>query len=128
MTQRPELTHYACVLAVQDLAATSAYFADVLGFGEEWREADDWRLLARGTVKLMIGRCPDERPANAIGDHSYFAYFHVDDVDALHAEIAARGAIIRQAPADKPWGIREMEIATPDGHRMVIGQILPRPA
>jgi hypothetical protein len=32
--------------------------------------------------------------------HSYFAYLRVDDIDALHAELVQRGAIIRQSPAD----------------------------
>jgi tripartite-type tricarboxylate transporter receptor subunit TctC len=30
----------------------------------------------------------------------------------------------RQSPADKPWGRREMAIATPDGHGMMSGQKL----
>jgi uncharacterized glyoxalase superfamily protein PhnB len=41
-----------------------------------------------------------------------FAYLHVDDVDALRAEFLQRGAIIRQPPTDRPWGMREMAIAT----------------
>ncbi|WER50575.1 hypothetical protein CupriaWKF_34265 [Cupriavidus sp. WKF15] len=48
----------------------------------------------------------------------------MDDIDALHAEPASRGAIIVQPPADKPWGMREMALATPDGHRMMVGQEL----
>jgi uncharacterized glyoxalase superfamily protein PhnB len=63
------------------------------------------------------------RPA-ATGDHSYFGYWHADDVDALHAEFVRRGAIVLQAPTDRPWGMREMAVATPDGHRMMIGQRL----
>ncbi len=118
------LWHYASVLAVRDLAASTAYFRDVLGFTVGWADADDWRMLERGDVRLMLGHCPQERPASDIGARSYFAYWHIDDVGALHAEIAGRGAIIRQAPADRPWGQREMVIATPDGHRIVAGQIL----
>jgi hypothetical protein len=33
-----------------------------------------------------------------------------------------RGAIILHAPSDKPWGQREMAVATPDGHRMMFAQ------
>jgi uncharacterized glyoxalase superfamily protein PhnB len=57
-----------------------------------------------------------------LGDHSYFAYLTVDDVDALHAEFVGRGAIILHAASDKPWGQREMAVATPDGHRMMFAQ------
>ncbi len=118
------LRTYAFVLAVRDLAASAAYFQDALGFKLEWQDADDWRLLTRGGVRMMLGHCSNEKPASEIGDHSYIAYLEIDDVDALHAEIAARGAIIREPPADKPWRMREMLIATPDGHRIMVGQTL----
>ncbi|CAN7671128.1 VOC family protein [Variovorax paradoxus] len=49
---------------------------------------------------------------------------HVDDVDALYEEFVRRGALIKQAPADKPHGMREFSVTTPDGHRLMIGQDL----
>jgi uncharacterized glyoxalase superfamily protein PhnB len=114
----------AHVLAVPDLAATARYFQDALGFTTDWQDADNWHTLHRGTTRVMIGHCPDALPPAQLGDHSYFAYWHVDDVDALFTEWQAQGAIIVHAPTDKPWGMREMAIATPDGHRMMIGQNL----
>ncbi|MEM6333253.1 MAG: VOC family protein [Planctomycetota bacterium] len=45
----------------------------------------------------------------------------VEDVDALHEEYTRRGAIIRQAPHNFPWGLREMNVADPDGHRFRCG-------
>jgi uncharacterized glyoxalase superfamily protein PhnB len=122
MAENGGLRTYAFVLAARDLAGIAAYFQDVLGFRLDWADADDWRLLSRGSVRMMIGACPNERPASEIGAHSYIAYLEIDDVDALHAEIAARGALIRQPPADKPWRMREMLVATPEGHRIMVGQ------
>ena len=124
MTETGSLRPYAFVLAVRDLDGSAAYFRDVLGFRLDWADADDWRLLSRGTVRMMLGHCPNETPAAEIGAHSYIAYLEIDDVDALQAEIAARGALIRQPAADKPWGMREMLVATPDGHRIMVGQPL----
>lgn len=72
----------------------------------------------------MIGYCPDAVPPSATGDHSYFGYLHVDDVDALHEELVHRGALIRQPPADKAHGMREFLVATPEGHHVMIGQEL----
>jgi uncharacterized glyoxalase superfamily protein PhnB len=118
----PRLATRAFVLAVPDLDRAAAYFRDVLGFARDWRDADDWEALSRDSVRLMLGHCPNALPPAELGDHSYFAYIDVDDIDALHAEIAPRGAIIRQPPADKPWGWREMAVATPDGHRLMFGQ------
>jgi catechol 2,3-dioxygenase-like lactoylglutathione lyase family enzyme len=122
MADREDLRSYAFVLAVRDLAASAAYFQDALGFRLDWAEADDWRVLSRGGVRFMLGHCPNETPPADIGAHSYVAYLEIDDVAALHAEITARGAIIRQPPADKPWKMREMLVGTPDGHRIMVGQ------
>lgn len=73
----------------------------------------------------MIGHCPDAMLPSATGDHSYFGYLKVANADALHEELVGRGAIILQPPTDKPHGMREFLVGTPDGHRMMIGQDLP---
>jgi predicted enzyme related to lactoylglutathione lyase len=121
MTESPGLRPYAFVLAVPDLPRSVAYFEQALGFNREWGDGN-WQAVSRDGVRMMIGRCPDALPPAELGDHSYFAYLDVDDVDALHAEILERGAIILHAPVNRPWGRREMAIGTPDGHRMMIAQ------
>jgi uncharacterized glyoxalase superfamily protein PhnB len=75
----------------------------------------------------MMGHCPDAMAPSATGDHSYFGYIEVVDANALHDEFVSRGAIILQPPSDKPHGMREFLVGTPDGHRMMIGQDLARP-
>jgi uncharacterized glyoxalase superfamily protein PhnB len=70
----------------------------------------------------MLGECPDEKPASELGDHSYFAYLLVEGLDQLYQEIAARGAREISAPENKPWGLREFGIRTPDGHRITFGE------
>lgn len=50
------------------------------------------------------------------------AYMEVDDVDALHADLAARGARFVKALRTESWGMREFGIETLDGHRMMFGQ------
>ena len=47
----------------------------------------------------------------------------MDDVDAYHAEVSARGLEVAP-PQDKPWGMREMPVQTPDGNRIMFGQDL----
>jgi uncharacterized glyoxalase superfamily protein PhnB len=69
-------------------------------------------------LAIVPMRCSRRKPATTV----IFAYLHVDDVDALYTEFVQRGAIVRQPPTDRLWGMREMAVATPDGHRMMIGQ------
>lgn len=58
-----------------------------------------------------------------LGDHQYFGYIEVDDLDAYRAEIGPTEGDFSE-PEDKPWGMREMFVRTPDGHRVTIGQSL----
>jgi catechol 2,3-dioxygenase-like lactoylglutathione lyase family enzyme len=119
-----ELIPYAYVLAVHDLAGSTAYFREVLGFTLEWNDGDGWQALRRGQVRVHLGRCLDALPPADLGDHNYFGLLMTQDVDHLHRELAAKGAIILSQPADKPWGFREMAVATPEGHRMMFAQVI----
>ena len=119
-----DLRPHAYVLAVRDLLGSAAYFVQLLGFTLEWADGDNWQALTRGGVRIMLGRCPDALPPAELGDHSYFGFFATGDVDALHAEFKARKALILSAPADKPWGWREMAVGTPEGHRMMFAQAI----
>lgn len=122
MANGATLKPHAYVLAVHDLPGSVAYFSDVLGFAKDWEDGDRWQPLVRDEVRLMLGRCPDALPPAELGDHSYFAFITTDNVDCLHQVFAEKGAIIRSAPQNKPWGWREMAIATPEGHRMMFAQ------
>jgi catechol 2,3-dioxygenase-like lactoylglutathione lyase family enzyme len=115
---------WAFVLAVQDLQKSADWFRDVLGCRVSWEEGTDWRLVERDSVRLMLGHCPDEKRAADIGAHSWFGYLSVDDVDGLYAELTARGAACTP-PADRDYGMREIVVTTPDGHRIVFGQDVP---
>ena len=69
----------------------------------------------------MVGECPDALSPAALGDHSYFAYLEVDDIDELHASVAARGAEVVKPLRTEPWGMCEFAIRTIDGHRIMFG-------
>jgi catechol 2,3-dioxygenase-like lactoylglutathione lyase family enzyme len=42
--------------------------------------------------------------------------FLVADVDALHAELVAKGVLIAVGPVDQTWGTREMYVRDPDNN------------
>jgi len=115
-----------CVLAVRDLAVSTRYYVDVLGFRKDPIDAAGWSFLTRDSFSVMLGECRDEKPASELGDHSYFAYWNIDGVDEFYEELAARGAIISSKPSNKPWGLREFGLRTPDGHRITCGEVIKR--
>jgi uncharacterized glyoxalase superfamily protein PhnB len=117
--------HTRSVLAVRDLAASTRFYIDVLGFQRDFGDGSDgWSFLSRGGFKVMLGECPDERPASELGSHSYVAYVLVEGIDELYAELAARGAEIPTAPRTEPWGLREFGVRTVDGHRIRFGELV----
>jgi catechol 2,3-dioxygenase-like lactoylglutathione lyase family enzyme len=121
--EKAAITGTGFVLAVPDVARTAAWWVEVMGF-EPWMEPHGWRFVRRGACRIMLGECPDAILPAYLGDHQYFGYVYVDDLDAYHAEIAAKDADIIAPPEDKPWGMREMAVRTPDGHRVMFGQAL----
>jgi uncharacterized glyoxalase superfamily protein PhnB len=112
-----------CVLAVRDLKASTGFYMEVLGFNRDFGDGSDgWSFLSRDNFKVMLGECPDEKPASEIGDHSYVAYLIVEGVDELYREVVARGAQVVSPLESEPWGMKEFSIRTPDGHRIRFGQ------
>ena len=118
----PQIFDSRFVLAVRNLDVSTRFYMDVLGFQRDFGDGSDgWSFLSRDRFRVMLGECPDEKPASELANHSYFAYLLVDGLDELYREVAGRGAEILSRPADKPWGLREFGVRTPDGHRIMFG-------
>ena len=113
------------VLAVRNLRISTDFYMNVLGFKRDFGdESDGWSFLSRNSVRIMLGECVDEVPASELNNHSYFAYMNVTSVDDLFDEIVANGGVPTSHPTNKPWGLREFGITTPDGHRIMFGETL----
>jgi uncharacterized glyoxalase superfamily protein PhnB len=109
------------VLAVQNLGRSAVYYRDVLGFSIHEIGNPGWRIFKNDEVRIMAGECPDAIPAKDLGDHSYFAYIYVKNIDQYYAAVSANGAQLTKRLQDEPWGIREFGIRTIDGHRIMFG-------
>jgi uncharacterized glyoxalase superfamily protein PhnB len=46
----------------------------------------------------------------------------VNNVDALHAELCGKGAVISVEPGDQPYGVRDFGVTDPNGVAIVFGQ------
>lgn len=123
MTTNRKVVHTRHVLAVNDLARSAAYFKDKLGFELDFT-APGWEFLSFGDFKVMLGECSDEMTAEETGNHSWFAHALVENVDEVYEEIVGRGAEIISTIRSRPWGIRDFTVKTPDGHRIVFGQLI----
>jgi uncharacterized glyoxalase superfamily protein PhnB len=122
MENERKVIHTRHVLAVKDLKVEAAYYIDKLGFARDFT-APGWEFLSFGIFKVMLGECADEMTAEETGNHSWFAHALVENVDEVYAEFIERGAVILSKIENKPWGIRDFSVVTPDGHRIVFGQL-----
>ena len=109
------------VLAVKDLEKSEEYFTDKLGFKVRFR-VDGWVFLSLQSFHVMLGHCANEMSAEETNDHSYFAYVNCEDIDDLYKQYSERQVDFTQKIEDKPWGLREFGIRTPEGHRIMFGE------
>ncbi len=112
----------ATILEVKDIKASEAFYREKLGFrpGSFFGEPPTFCLMSRDNVAIFLdlARTPRAAPLN-----QYWAiYFYVDDVDAMAAELAAKGVAFEREIEDQPYGCRDFDIRDPDGHIIGIGR------
>ena len=117
----------ATVLEVSDVVASEAFYREKLGFspGRFYGEPPTFCLMSRDRVRVYLDKTrttPRSTPLN-----QYWAlYIYVDDVDAMAAEIAARGVPFDRDIEDQDYGCRDFDVRDPDGHLIGIGQTLAK--
>ena len=111
------------LLRVFDEEKAHAFYLDYLGFTRDWEHRFEpgmplYQQVSRGACVLHLtehhGDCC---PGAAIR-------VTVDDIDALHAELAAKPyAHARPGIEEMPWDSREMSIKDPFGNRLTFVQV-----
>jgi catechol 2,3-dioxygenase-like lactoylglutathione lyase family enzyme len=81
-------------IAVSDVPAALSFYRDVLGLPHLFSAGPNLAFLQAGTVRLMLST---PQGAGAIGANSVL-YFRVAALDAVHADLVARGATAESAP------------------------------
>ena len=109
----------ATVFTVRNLAASVAHYRDVLGFDVTFQYGDPpfYACLCRDEVSLHLRAARDPQWVPGNGAICVF----VSDVDALHGELAARGAHVVKPPQDYPYGMRDFDITDLDGNQLTFG-------
>lgn len=105
------------ILVVRDVMASVAYYRDVLGFSVEFTfgEPTFYAGVRRGQVSLHLHGA--EKAPRPPGQGSVYVF--VDEVDPYFAHITARGARFEEAPANRPYGLRDFAALDLDGNRLV---------
>jgi len=115
----PNISATRFVIAVPDLQSSAAFYRDVLGFTIHSVPDPRFLLYRSGDCIIWAAECADALHPSQLGDHSYFAYLQIDDIDLFYDSVRAAGAKICKAIQDEAWGMREFGLVTADGHRIM---------
>ncbi len=112
----------AITLFVEDLDAAKEFYQRAFGLPVKFEDDDSAvfnfgntliNLLKATAAKELIA--PGEVGAGDVGNRAQLT-LEVDDVDALCAQLTARGVKLLNGPMDRPWGIRTASFRDPGGH------------
>ncbi len=118
----------AITLFVDDLEAAKQFYREVFGlpvaFEDDTSTVFNFGNTLINLLKTTAARELIEPAAVASRDAGARLQFtiEVDDVDAMCAELAARGVQLLNGPMNRPWGIRTASFTDPGGHIWEIAQ------
>jgi len=102
-------------LFVEDLPRAEAFYCGVLGYQVEWRpDPDNLYLTMNGQDNLALHKGAGKGGEPRL-DHFGIVLRRAEDVDAWHAHLAAKGAVIVKEPKTHRDGARSFYAKDPDG-------------
>jgi uncharacterized glyoxalase superfamily protein PhnB len=109
-------------LTVSDVAASAAWYRDVLGFSVDEEFRREGRLFAvavrAGEVRLLLSQ--DTGAADRVkGEGFSLQLTTTQNVDEIAERVRAAGGVLASEPAEA-WGRRAFRLVDPDGFRFTI--------
>jgi len=116
----------AITLFVPDLDRVAEFYQEAFGLQADRPDSDTAMLKFKDVYVFLHKAAAAQDPvpevmAKAQKGTKQFAII-VADVDAVCAELTARGVEVITGPADRPWGMRTVTFADPAGHIWEIAQ------
>ena len=110
----------ATVFVVSDIASSVEHYCDRLGFTVtfEYGKPVFYACLCRDEVALHLLAAQQTTRIPGNGGICVF----VNDVDGVHAELAARGAKVIKPPQNYDYGMRDFDVLDLDGNHLTFGQ------
>ena len=112
----------AITLFVEDLEAAKQFYQEVFGLPVAFEDDDSTVFKFENTlINLLKTTAAGEliEPAQVASREAgsrFVLTIDVDDVDAMCAELTARGVELLNGPVDRPWGVRTASFIDPGGH------------
>jgi catechol 2,3-dioxygenase-like lactoylglutathione lyase family enzyme len=112
----------AITLFVEDLAAAKQFYGEVFGLPVHFEDDNSAVFEFGGTLVnlLTVSEAPELIGPAVVASREAGARFQftleVEDVDAMCAQLGAKGVKLLNGPMDRPWGPRTASFMDPGGH------------
>ena len=112
----------AITLFFEDLEPAKEFYQKVFGLPVTFQDSDSCVFKFGDTLVnlLKVAAAPEMiQPARVASRESgsrFVFTLEVDDVDAMCAQLIARGVALLNGPMDRPWGPRTASFMDPGGH------------
>jgi len=119
----------AITLFTEDREAAKSFYRNFLSLEPVYEDEDSAVFMIGDTMVnvLRTSAVPEliEPSKRATEGLRSIYTMPVEDVDAVVANLSARGIEPQGGPVDRPWGIRTANFADPDGHLWELSCDLP---
>jgi lactoylglutathione lyase len=119
-------------LFAEDLERSKSFYVDVFGLPLIYEDENSavFRFANTGINLLRVAAADDLIKPGVVasrdaGSRLQFT-IHVDDIDAVCADLARHGVDLLNGPMNRPWGVRTASFTDPGGHIWEIAQGLPQ--
>ncbi|MBO9669244.1 MAG: VOC family protein [Sphingobium sp.] len=103
------------IVGVKDLEKGVAFYRDIMGFKLQFVEPQfHFASFEVGGQRFSLAAGGGD--THGSGDRNTGIGFVVDDLDTVHAALAAKGVHFTMAPSKQPWGGYMAMFADPDGN------------
>lgn len=109
------------IFAVRDLNEALRYYCDVLGFSEAWKwgQPPHRAGVTMDQVEIHLdGAGLGAPPGQSI------AYCHMTGIEEFYQECRRRGATVERELGERPWGVRDFQVADPSGNKLGFAELL----
>jgi catechol 2,3-dioxygenase-like lactoylglutathione lyase family enzyme len=122
---RPRVQRVTPLLVVADLQKSLDFYTQKLAFEDPAVHGDPpcFAMINRYGFDLMLSLKGPESTGRPNGpDGTWDVYMQVTDIKAEVEALQAAGVSVVKGPTDAFYGMREVEILDPDGHRICLAE------
>ena len=118
------MAEFRVIFVANDYDATVRFFNEVMGLEVERSFGEIFRgtilLAADGRIEVIEDGAGWDTPGVAGVSVSW----EVADADAEHARLVSEDATVVRPPQLQPWGHKSLEVAGPDGLRIILFEVV----